>query len=308
MIGLDGKISNDLWNSQVIAYQNGIWVDPTGTRVVTGAGNVFYGKTLQFIQGGVFSSVPLAGTWYNNSFYGAFPGTNSSTIRIQRITINDVPNPMSTTVQGGGFDLNQIDGTDAKLFTVSEGVLAIVKRPGGMDILIFKDDSGPQLAYYQHAQDVFLPAIVRPGSPLQDDFSNPASGWPSGENAYVSYGYVNGQYFIRSKQAGYVYALLSPMPRAENYEMEVDIQDITPGDQYGVILDVIGDMDRFITFGYSKLRNRAIALTFDGSLLNLGYENYAYVPKTHINWYASSAQVVELKEVGACPAAAVVRR
>jgi hypothetical protein len=48
---------------------------------------------------------------------------------------------------------------------------------------------------------LYLPLILRSScsGPMLDDFSNPASGWPSGDATYLTYGYTSGEYRMYAK-------------------------------------------------------------------------------------------------------------
>jgi hypothetical protein len=82
-----------------------------------------------------------------------------------------------------------------------------------------------------------------------DDFSNPASGWEVGEDAYVAFGYINGEYRIRAKKAGYFYLFESPSCQRENYEVEVDVRwEGSTGSGHGILFGIAGDFQRYFLY------------------------------------------------------------
>jgi hypothetical protein len=68
-----------------------------------------------------------------------------------------------------------------------------------------------------------------------DDFSNPASGWAVGEDEYARYGYVYGEYQIRSKRSGYFYTFSAPTCKRQKFVVEVDTRWVgQPGNSVGI--------------------------------------------------------------------------
>ncbi len=57
----------------------------------------------------------------------------------------------------------------------------------------------------------------------EDDFSNPASGWPAGDTATYRYGYLNGEYQIQIKDGGWL-AWVTPGMVVSNGRLDVDIR------------------------------------------------------------------------------------
>jgi hypothetical protein len=97
---------------------------------------------------------------------------------------------------------------------------------------------------------VFIPTGFNDYCPdFFDNFSNPLSGWPIGEDDYVRFGYLSGEYQIRSKKADFFYLFDSPSCLRENYVVEVDARWVgAPGSGYGIIFGIDGDFDRYYLF------------------------------------------------------------
>jgi CSLREA domain-containing protein len=97
---------------------------------------------------------------------------------------------------------------------------------------------------------IFLPAVTRNYCPdFFDNFSNPASGWPVGEDTLVRYEYLNGEYRVLSKQAGYFYFFRAPTCDRQNYAVETDARWVgTPGDLYGLLFGITGNFSQLYIF------------------------------------------------------------
>jgi len=81
-----------------------------------------------------------------------------------------------------------------------------------------------------------------------DDFSNPASGWEVVDTEYERTEYLNGEYRVAPKQAGYTYYYPAPTCSRENYTVEVDARwASTPGGSYGILFGMLVDYSRFYT-------------------------------------------------------------
>jgi uncharacterized repeat protein (TIGR01451 family) len=93
---------------------------------------------------------------------------------------------------------------------------------------------------------VYFPLLMhRYCPPFFDDFSNPATGWPVGDDDYVTYGYANGEYRVKTKQSGYFYLFRSPSCDRLNYFVQAEMYWVgTPGSSYGLIFDVTEDYGR----------------------------------------------------------------
>lgn len=125
-----------------------------------------------------------------------------------------------------------------------------------------------QGAFYQ----AFLPLLVaRHCGDYVDDFSNPSSGWPVGEDAYVRYAYLDGEYQVRSKRAGYAYLFASPACKRDDYVAAVDVRWAgEPGMAYGLLFDIVDNFSRYYAFGIN-VENQVFWLDYNqsGSWLTL---------------------------------------
>jgi hypothetical protein len=120
-----------------------------------------------------------------------------------------------------------------------------ISREGRCDVGAYEyDPEHDPLSY------AVIPVILNNFCPgFFDDFSNPNSGWPAGDHEYYTYGYLSGEYQIRSKRAGYFYLFESPSCRRENYVVEVDARWVgATGSGYGILFGIVGDFDRYYLF------------------------------------------------------------
>lgn len=100
---------------------------------------------------------------------------------------------------------------------------------------------------------VYLPLTTRNYCPdFFDDFSNPASGWLSTDNSLGRFGYLNGEYQMLSRQAGYLFLIRAPACPRENYLVEADFRwNGNTGSDLGLIFGLQGDFDRFYYFVFN---------------------------------------------------------
>jgi hypothetical protein len=97
---------------------------------------------------------------------------------------------------------------------------------------------------------IFIPLIFdKYCTDFFDDFSNPASGWDIVDDDFELTEYLNGEYRVLTKQAGYFYFYLSPTWSRENYVVEVDVRWASePAYSYGIIFGVLPDFSRYYLF------------------------------------------------------------
>jgi len=82
-----------------------------------------------------------------------------------------------------------------------------------------------------------------------DGFSDPASGWALVDDNFVHTEYLDGEYRVLSRQAGYIYLFRAPTHDRENFEVEVDARWVgTPGGSYGLIVGLASDFSRYYLF------------------------------------------------------------
>jgi len=84
---------------------------------------------------------------------------------------------------------------------------------------------------------------------FHDNFSNPASGWAVADDAYLCVEYLNGEYRMLSKQAGYFYLVRAPAGDRQSYVVEVDARwDAWHGSSYGLIFGLTSDWSQYYLF------------------------------------------------------------
>jgi serine protease len=132
--------------------------------------------------------------------------------------------------------------------------------------------------------DIFLPYVVRSSCTafFSDDFSNPSSGWPSGQGIFADYGYLNGEYQILITTTSYP-VRVKPSFQAENFSTKVDVRNTTNldgsyGIAFGIGTDVFGNWAEFYTFEITSDGHYNIwrydFLTPNGQNLASGTSNY----------------------------------
>jgi predicted outer membrane repeat protein len=97
---------------------------------------------------------------------------------------------------------------------------------------------------------VFTPVCIRYYCPdFFDDFSDPASGWAVVDDTYVRSEYLDGEYRVLTKQAGYFYLFSAPTCDRRSYVVEADARWVgSPGSGYGLMFGLIGDFEEFYLF------------------------------------------------------------
>jgi hypothetical protein len=79
-------------------------------------------------------------------------------------------------------------------------------------------------------QSVYLPLILNNfWVGYFDDFSDPTSGWASGENATTIYRYLSGEYQIYLKQRDSGWLVTPDLVMPSDYRIEVDARKVSPG-------------------------------------------------------------------------------
>jgi hypothetical protein len=74
----------------------------------------------------------------------------------------------------------------------------------------------------------YLPVMMTDCDDYFDYFDDPNSGWAVVDDDLVTLQYVNSEYRIFSKQAGYLFRPLAPFPGRDNYVVEVDVRFNAP--------------------------------------------------------------------------------
>ena len=95
----------------------------------------------------------------------------------------------------------------------------------------------------------YLPAINRNycTAPFIDNFSNPASGWPSAETATWSYGYTGGEYRLYAKQPAT--AVVTRGDKTGRLIVEVAARQVsTVNGSFGIVFQLDDNWSQFFTF------------------------------------------------------------
>jgi hypothetical protein len=114
---------------------------------------------------------------------------------------------------------------------------------------------------------LFLPTIIRSCASAFyfDDFSNPASGWPSGESTNVLIEYLNNEYRILVKNP-HVSVGASPGSVISDYIVVSDVRNVTGTyGAYGIMFDYVPDDLHLYVFGIDPASNYAIWRVVDGA-------------------------------------------
>jgi hypothetical protein len=103
---------------------------------------------------------------------------------------------------------------------------------------------------------IYLPCIAKnycPGFPYFDDFSNPNSGWGSGDTTRRKYGYLNGEYQILIKGTDDGFWITPDLVLPGSYVIEVDARHASSatgayGLRFGMRWDGSGKLIEFYQF------------------------------------------------------------
>jgi DNA-binding beta-propeller fold protein YncE len=151
-----------------------------------------------------------------------------------------------------GSEIVAIDATNySKLYGLSLAPSIGVARSNDAETALYvSTDQGIRVLGTDFVPRAYLPLASRNFcADFYDDFSNPASGWPVGEDDYVRYEYLGGEYRVLTKQSGYLYLFGAPTCDRLSYVVELDARwSGTPGNSYGIIFGVTSGYDRYYLF------------------------------------------------------------
>jgi hypothetical protein len=124
---------------------------------------------------------------------------------------------------------------------------------------------------------IFLPACLQkdcPGPLYADDFSNPSSGWPTGDDGNLRYEYLSGEYRMLVRDT-YWTAAARPGFQASNYVVSVDVRnnDVVFG-SYGLAFGISQDWSTLYTLEIYQNGNFGIYRYEPGSVVPLA-EGYS---------------------------------
>ena len=127
----------------------------------------------------------------------------------------------------------------------------------------------PHPSYGDNA--VFLPMIAKNfGTTYFDDFSTTTSGWPVETWDSATFAYVNGEYRMLVKSAGYYWYVYAPGVRATDFTMETDVRFASSTDGHvGLVFCVTNDWEEgFYQFRLTSYGRYSIERCWlDGSYL-----------------------------------------
>ena len=95
----------------------------------------------------------------------------------------------------------------------------------------------------------YLPLIQRNycAGPALDDFSNPASGWPTADTTYWSYGYTGGEYRFYANRSAF--GAVSRGDKTGRFIVEVDARQVSAvNGSFGLIFQLADDWSDLYTF------------------------------------------------------------
>ncbi len=97
---------------------------------------------------------------------------------------------------------------------------------------------------------LYLPVVANNycASGLFDDFSNPASGWYSGDDGNIRWQYLNGQYRIEIYSGSWWAGSFAPIQVNGDYTLRVDVLNMGNYGPYGLIFDAANDWSEFYAF------------------------------------------------------------
>jgi hypothetical protein len=101
-----------------------------------------------------------------------------------------------------------------------------------------------------------------------DDFSNPQSGWVTGDTGNTLRSYVDGEYEILVRNPGWWAGALCPADKRPNYTVEADMRNEEGAGIYGLIFGWV-DWEHFYLLAVSPDAQRYVVLKRDGRWVQL---------------------------------------
>ena len=118
---------------------------------------------------------------------------------------------------------------------------------------------------------VYLPFVAREYRATisyLDDFSNPQSGWATGDTGNTRRSYVDGEYEILVRNPTWWAGALSPAGKVVDYSVEADMLNAAGAGIYGLIFGWV-DWDHFYLFAVSPYAQSYAAMRRDGTWVQL---------------------------------------
>jgi len=190
---------------------------------------------------------------------GAMSLTNVLVTDTLPTTLTFMSNSLTATSGSYGFNSGIITWTGAvnagHLVTVTFGASLNQTTPRGTSITNTTTISGAGEVFTRTATinvplaQLFLPLVNRDYcSPFSDNFSNPASGWPVGDDGNIRYEYLSGEYRILVRNIHW-WAGARTGGKCSDYTVAVDVRNATGASStYGLIFGLADDWQQFYTF------------------------------------------------------------
>jgi hypothetical protein len=211
-----------------------IRVNPDGSVVILGSGRIYDGISLEQV-----SALPERirdATWHNQYLY----------------TTRTIPG--WTHLQKWDSDYSEqskigILGGSLRVFSVREGLLVINQLSGKPEFTLW--DENLNEIYQPIKQVMSLPVLNSCRALYFDDFSDPSSGWPTGDNGNIMVKYSSGEYQMLVRKVFSSVGVRPDFVILDNspYTLTVDVTNNfgIPG-SYGLVFDLSWDWFYFNTF------------------------------------------------------------
>ncbi len=124
-------------------------------------------------------------------------------------------------------------------------------EPGVYSVYAIAGNSGSFTTFsLTNITSVYMPGVTcRYCSDFFDEFSNPYTGWYTGDDEFSTSGYFEGEYRIITKEPDYLYLVAAPTCLRQNYTVESDAHWYAKtGSIYGIVFAIQGDFDSFFLF------------------------------------------------------------
>lgn len=123
-----------------------------------------------------------------------------------------------------------------------------------------------------------------------DDFSDPSSGWYTGEDSEGKFEYVNGEYSVLVKPENYYWLLGAPACDQLSYTAEVDVRWAgNTGASYGLIFAIQGDFEKLYSFEVNSDYQEWILYSYEsGTWID---QFYSSSPAIHPGWETNHLKI-----------------
>jgi uncharacterized repeat protein (TIGR01451 family) len=196
--------------------------------------------------------------------------TNGGAVDITNVRVTDslptlvtyVDNSLTATAGSYGYDTGVVTWTGTvnagEGVTITFGAMVSEAIPRGISIPNASTIRGGGEVITRTATVIIPPSLVYLPMCTRsycycpdffDDFSNPASGWEVMDDAFVRSEYLNGEYRILTKRAGYYYLFRAPSCDRQNYTVGANARWVgSPGSSYGLIFGLAAGFSRYYLF------------------------------------------------------------